>query len=281
MEGSEKFCLRWNDFETNISQGFRELREEKDFFDVTLACEDNQIQAHRVIISACSSFFKTVLRRNPHQHPLLYLKGVKYRELLSILDFMYFGEVNVAQDELNSFLTVAEDLKVKGLTQNNPDNSSSDERKDPQKAAKRQKIISQPPHPLPPQIKSQAPSTLQHHTTARPSYGKKHQEAGMEEVAIIKTEIVEPQVQQSNFPNTTPLNHSDECGGNSVAVDDNYDADETYDDYHYDAGYPTMTGAGAGTGENSGDYHCRFHFQTLSGLKKQLYPSPTLLFKLS
>ena len=116
---SEKFCLRWNDFESNISSAFRELREDKDFFDVTLACDDEQIQAHKVILSACSPFFHNVLRRNPHQHPLLYLKNVKYTDLQAVLNFMYHGEVNVAQEELNSFLSVAEDLKVKGLTQNN------------------------------------------------------------------------------------------------------------------------------------------------------------------
>jgi hypothetical protein len=116
--GTEKFCLRWNDFESNISSAFRELRDDKDFFDVTLACDDEQIQAHKVILSACSPFFRNVLRRNPHQHPLLYLKGVKYSDLQSVLNFMYHGEVNVAQEELNSFLAVAEDLRVKGLTQN-------------------------------------------------------------------------------------------------------------------------------------------------------------------
>ena len=115
---SEKFCLRWNDFESNISSAFRELRDDKDFFDVTLACDDDQIQAHKVILSACSPFFRNVLRRNPHQHPLLYLKNVKYTDLQAVLNFMYHGEVNVAQEELNSFLAVAEDLKVKGLTQN-------------------------------------------------------------------------------------------------------------------------------------------------------------------
>merc|ERR1712042_298008 len=110
--------MGWNDFETNISLAFRELREEKDFFDVTLACDDSQVQAHKVILSACSPFFRNVLRRNPHQHPLLYLKGVKYQDLISVLNFMYNGEVNVAQEELNSFLSVAEELRVKGLTQN-------------------------------------------------------------------------------------------------------------------------------------------------------------------
>jgi len=115
---SEKFCLRWNDFENNISSAFRELRDDKDFFDVTLACDDDQIQAHKVILSACSPFFRNILRRNVHQHPLLYLKGVKYTDLQSVLNFMYHGEVNIAQEELNSFLAVAEDLRVKGLTQN-------------------------------------------------------------------------------------------------------------------------------------------------------------------
>ena len=114
---ADKFCLRWNDFESNVSSAFRDLREEKDFFDVTLACEDSQMEAHKVILSACSPFFKNILRRNPHQHPLLYLKGVKSTELSNVLSFMYQGEVNVAQESLNTFLSVAEELQVKGLTQ--------------------------------------------------------------------------------------------------------------------------------------------------------------------
>ena len=91
---SEKFCLKWNDFESNISGAFRELREEKDFFDVTLACDENQIKAHKVIISACSPFFRQVLRQNPHQHPLLYMRGVNFTDLQSVLTFMYQGEVS-------------------------------------------------------------------------------------------------------------------------------------------------------------------------------------------
>ena len=116
--GSEKFCLRWNDFKSNISSAFRELRDDKDFFDITLACDDEQIQAHKVILRACSPFSWNLMRRKPHQHPLLYPKGVKFTDLQSVLNFMYHGEVNVAQEELNSFQDVAEDLKVKGLTQN-------------------------------------------------------------------------------------------------------------------------------------------------------------------
>jgi len=117
MATKDKFCLKWNDFESNISAAFRELREDKDFFDVTLACDDDQIQAHKVILSACSPFFRKVLRRNRHEHPLLYLKGVKYADLVSVLSFMYHGEVDISQEDLNTFLAVAQDLKVKGLTE--------------------------------------------------------------------------------------------------------------------------------------------------------------------
>ena len=61
---SEKFCLKWNDFESNISSAFCELRNDAELFDVTLACEDDeQMPAHKLVLSACSTFFRSVLRR--------------------------------------------------------------------------------------------------------------------------------------------------------------------------------------------------------------------------
>ena len=126
MDASEKFCLTWNDFESNISASFKEMRKEEDFFDVTLACEDDsQLEAHKVVLSACSKFFQKILRKNKHQHPLLYLKGVKYSQLESILSFMYHGETSIGQNDLTAFLSVAEELQVKGLTQKEDKSSSS------------------------------------------------------------------------------------------------------------------------------------------------------------
>jgi len=122
---NDKFCLKWNEFEVNVSTAFRQLRDDKDFFDVTLACDGHQLEAHKVILSACSPFFRNVLKMNPHSHPLLYLKGIKYEDVLAVLNFMYHGEVNIAQNDLNSFLAVAEDLQVKGLTQGSTSSSSS------------------------------------------------------------------------------------------------------------------------------------------------------------
>ena len=129
MSSTEKFNLRWNDFETNIRSSIGELRSVEDFVDVTLVCENEQINAHKVIISACSPFFRNILTRNPHKNPLVYLKGVHVSDMKSVLDFMYHGEVSVSQENLNQFLSVAEDLEVKGLTQ-----KQSSDNKEPSKS---------------------------------------------------------------------------------------------------------------------------------------------------
>ena len=114
---SEKLCLQWNDFKENVNNAFGRLREDKEFTDVTLACEDGQqMEAHKVILAASSPFFEKIFQRNKHAHPLIYLKGFQLQDLVSILDFLYFGEANVFQENLDSFLLIAEELKLKGLT---------------------------------------------------------------------------------------------------------------------------------------------------------------------
>jgi len=181
--GSEKFCLRWNDFESNISSAFRELRDDKDFFDVTLACDDEQIQAHKVILSACSQFFRNILRRNPHQHPLLYLKGVKFTDLQSVLNFMYHGEVNVAQEELNSFLAVAEELRVKGLTQN----QSGSQKKENSSLPKSPPLIKSTPRasePIPPPKRPRPPPPTSSSNMSRTTMD----DDDIQEVVPVKTE---------------------------------------------------------------------------------------------
>eukprot|EP00090_Calanus_glacialis_P001651 TRINITY_DN11188_c0_g1_i5.p1 TRINITY_DN11188_c0_g1~~TRINITY_DN11188_c0_g1_i5.p1 ORF type:complete len:385 (-),score=96.79 TRINITY_DN11188_c0_g1_i5:794-1864(-) len=243
MGTSEKFCLRWNDFETNISSAFRELREEKDFFDVTLACDDSQIQAHKVILSACSPFFRNVLRRNPHQHPLLYLKGVKYNELLSVLNFMYLGEVNVAQEELNSFLAVAEDLRVKGLTQGSSGGGTS-KPDQPKQAARFKDPISIPenkPDAPPP---SKRPRQMQQNS----ALGMAHQmyrpleDDDIQEVVPVKTEPREPPVAAAPAAVETQVqvHHSyqdqQQIAEGTVALDESY-GDESYEYGQYEEGY--------------------------------------------
>ena len=116
----EKLCLQWNDFRENISSTFRDLRDEKEFTDVTLACEDGQqVEAHKVVLIASSPFFLNILKRNKHSHPLIYMRGVKSENLTAMVDFFYHGEANVFQDNLDSFLVLAEELQLKGLRRGN------------------------------------------------------------------------------------------------------------------------------------------------------------------
>ena len=113
---SEKLCLQWNDFKENTISAFGNLREDGEFADVTLACKDGeQVEAHKVVLAASSSFFQNLLRRNKHAHPLIYMKGIQMDDLLAILDFLYCGEANVLQTNLESFLAVAEELQITGL----------------------------------------------------------------------------------------------------------------------------------------------------------------------
>ena len=113
---SEKLCLQWNDFQDNLKGAFGSLRENTDFADVTLACEDgDQIEAHKVILAASSPLFQEILKRNKHSHPLIYMRGVKSEVMLAILDFLYFGEANLFQENLDSFLVIAEELHLQGL----------------------------------------------------------------------------------------------------------------------------------------------------------------------
>jgi len=127
MGSNEEICLHWNDFNINIRNTFVDLKEDKDFADVTLVCGDGQTDAHKVILSAGSLFFQKILKSNPHSKPLVYLKGVKFRELKLVLSFIYKGEATVAMADVGSFLAVAEDLEVKGLSKEYMSDGTSDQ----------------------------------------------------------------------------------------------------------------------------------------------------------
>jgi len=117
----EKLCLKWNDFQDNVTSTFRERRKDMEFADVTLACEDGQqVEAHKVILASASPFFLDLLKRNKHPHPLIYMRGIKSEDLVAIVDFLYYGEANVYQENLDYFLSVAAELKLKGLSGKQP-----------------------------------------------------------------------------------------------------------------------------------------------------------------
>ena len=124
MTSFDKFSLKWNDFQENISSAFSNLRDDTIFTDITLVSEDGQyIEAHKVILSASSPFFMNILKNNKHPSPLVYLKGFKSKDLNSLLDFMYHGVADIYQDNLDDFLTKAEEIQLKGLTGGTEENN--------------------------------------------------------------------------------------------------------------------------------------------------------------
>ena len=122
---SGKLCLQWNDYKDNINRAFGSLRKDLDFVDVTLASEDGeQVKAHKIILAASSPFFRNLFKRHKHAHPLIYIRGVKSENLLAVIDFLYLGETNISQENLDSFLAIADDLQLKGFVDQNVDNEN-------------------------------------------------------------------------------------------------------------------------------------------------------------
>ncbi|XP_014252255.1 protein tramtrack, beta isoform-like isoform X1 [Cimex lectularius] len=113
----QQFCLRWNNHQPNFISVFTNLLTSESLVDVTLAAEGKQLQAHKVVLSACSTYFQSLFTTNPCQHPIVILKDIKYCDLKTMVDFMYYGEVNVSQEQLPAILKTAETLKIKGLAE--------------------------------------------------------------------------------------------------------------------------------------------------------------------
>ena len=143
---SEKLCLQWNDFRENALGSLGSLKNDRDFLDVTLISEDGkQVEAHKVILAISSPFFQNLLKRNKHPHPLIYMRGVKSEDLLAIVDFLYFGEANVNQENLDSFLALAEELQLQGLMGNVYSDGSNKTNAEPTFQEKKNRLLNSNP----------------------------------------------------------------------------------------------------------------------------------------
>jgi len=262
--GTDNFCLRWNDFADNVSGAFKELRAESDFFDVTLACSDSgskTLQAHKVILSACSNFFKATFRQqsnaNKHPNPYIYLRGVTYSDLVSILDFIYNGEVNVAQEELNSFLAVAEELQIKGLTNRDKESSSSNDTASSSNAAtsgsgltpsKKPGNSARKTAPSPstggdqPAVKKARRSSPAPAPVTPQAVPEVHQIEDVKEMVNIKHDP------EAALASTSAVNPADESGAGPEYAGEDYD--ESYDGYYEEDG--AELGEGQGTDGTKG-----------------------------
>ena len=113
---SEKFELKWNDFNTNVAKSFATFRNEEEFFDVTLVGDDHKkYSAHRLVLSACSNYFKNMLKDTHGSKILLCLNDVQAEDIDNILNYVYNGQVRLLQEKLNRFLDVAQRFQLEGL----------------------------------------------------------------------------------------------------------------------------------------------------------------------
>jgi len=115
--------LQSENFGVSSSNVIRELRNNSDFYDVALRCSDSNgksLQAHKVVISAFSSVFRDMIyqdaQMNSSGHSSMFFRGISHYELSCILDFIYQGEASISEERLISFLSVAEDLKIEGIS---------------------------------------------------------------------------------------------------------------------------------------------------------------------
>ncbi|XP_075152970.1 modifier of mdg4-like isoform X4 [Haematobia irritans] len=126
MADDEQFSLCWNNFNSNLSAGFHESLCRGDLVDVTLAAEGQFVKAHRLVLSVCSPYFRKMFTQMPaNQHAFVFLKDVSHTALKDLIQFMYCGEVNVKQEALPAFISTAEALQIKGLTDSDPPQSQT------------------------------------------------------------------------------------------------------------------------------------------------------------
>ena len=114
----ENFYLKVKDFQKKTANYFSSLKDDDHLCDIILVSDDEiYIPAHKVILSVSSTFFSGLIRKFNERNPLIYLGGVKSRDLQNILSYIYNGQVKVAHQELDSFLDVGKRLKIDGLNQ--------------------------------------------------------------------------------------------------------------------------------------------------------------------
>ncbi|XP_050345495.1 uncharacterized protein LOC126770253 isoform X3 [Nymphalis io] len=213
LGGDQQFCLRWNNFQANITSQFEALRDDEDFVDVTLACEGHRLEAHKVVLSACSPYFKELFKNNPCPHPIIFMRDCEVSHVRALLQFMYVGQVNIAQAQLSAFLRTADALQIRGLTDCSQHNDKKVNRKSP-------------------------PSQLRNLLSAKPSHSTSSSKAASQNVestsaddpeknASRRSEINSPDAARNNLNEEASFQTSSQTRPNN-------------DDFNQTCNYPTL-----------------------------------------
>ncbi|XP_073943722.1 uncharacterized protein isoform X2 [Choristoneura fumiferana] len=213
LGGDQQFCLRWNNFQANITSQFEALRDDEDFVDVTLACEGHRLEAHKVVLSACSPYFKELFKNNPCPHPIIFMRDCEVSHVRALLQFMYAGQVNIAQAQLSAFLRTADALQIRGLTDCSQHNDKKVNRKSPPSQL-RNLLSAKPPQST---SSSKAASQNVESTSAD----------DQEKSASRRSTINSPDVARNNLTEEAPFQTSSQMRPNN-------------DDYNETCNYPTI-----------------------------------------
>ncbi|KAI5639669.1 BTB/POZ domain-containing protein [Phthorimaea operculella] len=134
---NQEISLKWNGYQSNILSNVKELFKDEGLSDVTLVSDGQSFKAHKVILSANSSVFRTIFQQNPHRDPIIVLHDINTASLRTLLTFMYNGEVNVTEEFLPVLLKTAETLRICGLSTGSE--PSKDEEKPTTQSKKRKR----------------------------------------------------------------------------------------------------------------------------------------------
>jgi len=142
MMSDEQYCLKWNSYKSSVTSAFKKLRDNQEFVDVTISAEGKSCQAHRVVLSASSPYFRDILGGLQYwQHPVLLLRDIPHKDLVAVLEFIYVGQVNISQCQLQSFLRTAQHLQISGLVEEGEGISTNGEAKEAGGKSVKRKII--------------------------------------------------------------------------------------------------------------------------------------------
>ena len=113
----EKYNLNWHTYSDHLREMLHEMMKSNELTDVTLISDDKkQFKAHKIVLSACSSVFKSIINDLPQNSSVIYLRGIQHQEMESILEFMYLGVATFYQERMNEFLNVAKNLEIKEIS---------------------------------------------------------------------------------------------------------------------------------------------------------------------
>lgn len=243
MDDDQQFCLRWNNHQSTLISVFDTLLENGTLVDCTLAAEGKFLKAHKVVLSACSPYFATLLSQQYDKHPIFILKDVKFQELRAMMDYMYRGEVNISQDQLAALLKAAESLQIKGLSDNRSSASSGSSAHQQQQQTQQQK---------------QSDASASAKTLQPPVPASKASGLTIENKRPLKSELLESDVSGSREGSTSPTRKRKKVRRRSVDTNnlliDNHDqhSNSSSHSIHTASGAAGAATAGAAVGGATG-----------------------------